>query len=205
MTPTWEDLLQQRIEQLNSALDEINRLKDAIREHRDQKADDRCWLDDQKLYAVLGEGPAQTALPPREEFLKSCANFYDKRQNPTELPLPCMMTMRELQDTVERCQERIIILDRTLARYREGFDVIVTYEPQARDQAVVSAPSTLAIDLIGMVKTLFRGGSLKGREAKHEVYNRAECIYQFCPDPPYCKAQDKCQYPSKQDGTEPSK
>jgi hypothetical protein len=28
----------------------------AVREHRDQRGDDRCWRDDRKLYASLPEG-----------------------------------------------------------------------------------------------------------------------------------------------------
>jgi len=35
---------------------ENDRLRDAIKKHRDQRGDDRCWLDDRELYAVLGDG-----------------------------------------------------------------------------------------------------------------------------------------------------
>lgn len=60
----------------------IKELEDAIRTHRDQRGDDRCWMDDQQLYAVLGDTKANTALPPREVFLANCARFYACRQAP---------------------------------------------------------------------------------------------------------------------------
>lgn len=63
---------------------ERDKLKDAIRNHRDQKGDDRCYLDDAELYAVLGEGEATTTLPPKEQFLANCARFHASRQKPGE-------------------------------------------------------------------------------------------------------------------------
>lgn len=60
---------------------EVLALRAAIRVHRDGKAQARCWLDDQALYAALPEKtPAQFALPPREEFLRSCTRFWSDRQ-----------------------------------------------------------------------------------------------------------------------------
>ncbi len=59
---------------------EIARLKNAIRRHRDNRGDDRCWLDDQELYAALGETEAVFILPPRPVFLKNCERFFDMRQ-----------------------------------------------------------------------------------------------------------------------------
>lgn len=58
----------------------IAELEAAIRKHRDQRGDDRCWLDDQELYTVLGDKPADFTLPPREEFLGNCARFWECRQ-----------------------------------------------------------------------------------------------------------------------------
>lgn len=55
------------------------RLEAAIRKHRDEKGDHRCWLADGELYAVLGEGDGDDSLPPRREFLENCARYYDKR------------------------------------------------------------------------------------------------------------------------------
>lgn len=53
------------------------RLKDAIRKHRDARGHDRCWENDQELYALLGEGvPTSPELPPREEFMEGCSRYY---------------------------------------------------------------------------------------------------------------------------------
>src|SRR5262245_17416301 len=60
--------------------DRVRELEAAIRKHREQRADDRCWLDDLDLYAVLRDGKrADNSMPPRGIFLANCANFYDRR------------------------------------------------------------------------------------------------------------------------------
>lgn len=66
----------------NDDLVRIKTLEAAIRKHRDQRGDDRCWLDDMELYAVLGEPihPNILALPPRETFLGNCARYFECRQ-----------------------------------------------------------------------------------------------------------------------------
>lgn len=62
-------------------ISEIYRLRKGIRYHRDEKGDDRCWLDDQKLYELLPEtGNKDFTLPPKEKFLQSCNRFWECRQ-----------------------------------------------------------------------------------------------------------------------------
>lgn len=70
------------------ALVEAHRLRKAIRYHRDQKANDRCWIDDVTLYQVLPEGAAglDTSLPSRDAFLTNCARYHDQRQAPSGCP-----------------------------------------------------------------------------------------------------------------------
>lgn len=62
---------------------EIERLKAAIRKHRDERGHGRCWLDDAELYAALGE-PVPTAtdlaLPPKCEFLRECERYWETRK-----------------------------------------------------------------------------------------------------------------------------
>lgn len=70
---------------LCEAADELDRLRAAIRKHRDEKGDSRCWLDDAELYASLvALAPVETALPPKCEFLESCSRFWEQRQSPDE-------------------------------------------------------------------------------------------------------------------------
>jgi uncharacterized small protein (DUF1192 family) len=60
---------------------EIERLQAGIRHHRDQKGDDRCWLDDLDLYDLLPEGHVDPdlSLPPKAEFLRSCERYWEQR------------------------------------------------------------------------------------------------------------------------------
>jgi hypothetical protein len=86
---------------------EANRLAAAIRKHRDQEKDDRCWLDDIELYCSLKEGPrpheVDLSLPPECEFLESCRRYWRQRQRPTDMDLePGEMTIAQLQAEVER-------------------------------------------------------------------------------------------------------
>lgn len=87
---------------------EVERLYFAIRTHRDQKGDDRCWLDDIELYKVLGEAVSidVTGLPPRCDFLESCRRYYEQRRHPdaAEVRAPDHMTMSQLTETC-RAQE----------------------------------------------------------------------------------------------------
>lgn len=64
--------------------DEAEKLRAAIRKHRDQRGDDRCWVDDMELYGSLPEavGTEILALPPRDVFLSNCARFHEFRQAP---------------------------------------------------------------------------------------------------------------------------
>lgn len=82
-------------------------LVEAIRHHRDQRGDDRCWLDDQELYAVLGEGPAETGLPPRDIFLANCARFWQCRQDPSANYETVAAREQALKDEILR-QRRIM-------------------------------------------------------------------------------------------------
>ena len=55
-------------------------LEAAIKEHRAQKADDRCVEDDDRLYEVLGDGiKCDRRVGSKEEMLKNCARFIDRR------------------------------------------------------------------------------------------------------------------------------
>ncbi len=75
------DMLNER----DAARKEVERLQTAIRNHRDQKGDDRCWLDDAELYKVLPEGPQPlNQVPPEAEFLANCARYHKSRTVPEE-------------------------------------------------------------------------------------------------------------------------
>lgn len=54
-------------------------LLDAVGEHHAQRADDRCHLDDAALYRAAGLPAADIRVGDREEMLKNCARFIDRR------------------------------------------------------------------------------------------------------------------------------
>ena len=57
---------------------EIVHLRTGIRYHRDQTLDDRCYLDDLKLYELLPETISQPIkLPAKDEFLGHCEKFNE--------------------------------------------------------------------------------------------------------------------------------
>lgn len=82
---TDQDLNEMTNDQL---LAEAKKLRAAIRYHRDQKGDDRCWVDDVRLYEALPEGPVNydPTLPPEDVFLENCKRFCRSRQTPVGQP-----------------------------------------------------------------------------------------------------------------------
>lgn len=63
-----------------------NMLEAAIRKHKEQREDDRCWMDDFDLYTAIDpeytiEQHKQDAkLPAKQVFLSNCERFYECRQ-----------------------------------------------------------------------------------------------------------------------------
>lgn len=60
--------------------DTVDQLREAIEEHRAQKADDRCWMDDQRLYAVLNDGNlGDNRVGDKAAMMINCARFIENR------------------------------------------------------------------------------------------------------------------------------
>ncbi len=78
---------------------EIIRLRNAIREHRDQVGDDRCWLDDVLLHGFLPDTPLpDNKLPSWEEMECKCRRFFEDRQCPS-----CPHQALTSRKTAEEC------------------------------------------------------------------------------------------------------
>ena len=56
-------------------------LENAIRKHRDERGDDRCWMDDAVLYKTLPEGFTPPVRDSSVE-LKMCEQYIACRHNP---------------------------------------------------------------------------------------------------------------------------
>lgn len=77
----YQEMPREDLELLKTnAFARVKELEDAIKEHRSQKADDRCIEDDDRLYAVLGDGiKCDRSVGSKEEMLKNCARFIERR------------------------------------------------------------------------------------------------------------------------------
>ena len=66
---------------------EIKSLRRAIRTHRDQVGDFRCWVDDEVLYhSVLPElKGTRPEVPPAATFTAYCERYFEHRQDPDNL------------------------------------------------------------------------------------------------------------------------
>jgi hypothetical protein len=66
--------------------DQIIALRAAIRYHRGQVSDFRCWVDDIRIYEAAGLLDQKSrAVPAPAEFLQRCSAFWDNRQRPAEV------------------------------------------------------------------------------------------------------------------------
>lgn len=70
--------LERRIRELTA---EVDKFQSAIRNHRDQRGDDRCWLDDETLYKSLPEGYTPPARDVAVE-IANCQKFIETRRCP---------------------------------------------------------------------------------------------------------------------------
>jgi hypothetical protein len=71
--------IQRLIARLDAAEAERRRLTAAVREHHSQKADDLCWMDDDRLYAVAGLPPRDRRVGDKAAMLENCRRFIERR------------------------------------------------------------------------------------------------------------------------------
>jgi hypothetical protein len=93
-----------------SYAERIDELEAAIRKHRDEHGDDRCWQDDCELYNILPEGYD----PPKMDepvMLENCKRYIERRQCPITKYVPNLVEQE--------------ILDRVVSK---GLDVKLTSE-----------------------------------------------------------------------------
>lgn len=73
--------MESQCELMDGLKQEARKLAEAIRKHRDQRGDDRCWMDDEELYRSLPEGYTPPARDSAVE-LKNCERYIACRHNP---------------------------------------------------------------------------------------------------------------------------
>lgn len=109
------DRLHKAFDELHKAFDELlqshkniintkEQYEAAIRKHRDQKGDDRCWMDDEELYKILLEG----YVPPERDScveLEFCKKFIATRHNPGTSYISPERKIEELKLEIERLKQ----------------------------------------------------------------------------------------------------
>lgn len=65
---------------------QVNKLAGAIAEHHKQRADDRCWMDDDALYEAASLPKVDRRVGDRDAMLRNCARFIDRRTEPGGWP-----------------------------------------------------------------------------------------------------------------------
>lgn len=110
---------------------QVARLEAAIRKHRDYRGDDRCWRDDEELYAVLPEGyspparevavekamcdlfiasrrhPATEYVSPQRRIEELEAEVVTLRGNPRPAASPAALSTRRRVEELEAKMERV--------------------------------------------------------------------------------------------------
>jgi len=88
---------------------EVMKLRNAIRTHRDQKGDANCWLDSQMyLYGLLPEKiDADPQLPNKNLMMINCSRYYECRKNGENY-----FPLEELPKKIEFAADWISIKDR---------------------------------------------------------------------------------------------
>lgn len=73
------DYVKSEWRQMQYQVELADRLLKAIKEHHDQKADDRCWMDDDKLYTVAALPTVDRRVGDKFEMAKNCLRFIERR------------------------------------------------------------------------------------------------------------------------------
>lgn len=99
---------QAEIKAITWALGEVDRYEAAIRKHRDQRLDDRCWMDDIELYEALPEGADPKFVDlrqlPEAEMLANCAQFVKCRRTEAT-PKEAIVAYKEVKLGIKSRQE----------------------------------------------------------------------------------------------------
>lgn len=80
--------------------------ENAIRKHRDQRGDDRCWLDDCLLYSSLPEG---YTAPTQDTYieLENCKKYLATRCNPNTVYISPQRRIETLEAEIQRLRDNM--------------------------------------------------------------------------------------------------
>lgn len=101
--------------------------RQVIRGHRDARGDDRCWLDDYLVWAMLDDSaPASTSPPPLQVAMMKCREFYRLRRADFADPIPtdaiinpALWNQDLRQMTRERLLDELVKIQEAIRRHRD--------------------------------------------------------------------------------------
>lgn len=109
---------------MEALISQILELRQAIRYHRDQIGDDRCWLDDYLVWNALPETKQVVRLPTYEEGMKKCRAFYENRNEGyrEEIPSDAILDANRWDnDLVKNSHEdltaKLVLLERAIRKH----------------------------------------------------------------------------------------
>lgn len=118
MNPNDNDVLHNMTE--SDKVFEILKLRKEIRYCRDQKGDDRCWMDLERLYQLLPEG----YTPPERDTtieLENCKKYIESCNNPYTQYVSPQRRIEELEEENKILNQEIDRLkDRSATEYWPG-------------------------------------------------------------------------------------
>lgn len=128
----------------DSLRDRIECLEDAIRKHRDQRGDDRCWQDDEELYKVLPEGYTPPARDSTVE-LAMCQKYIACRHNPNTQYVSPQRRIEELEkqcNGLKAAAEKVVAFHEDKDRRSNWSEVIEEYIAACKTALVTTTVET---------------------------------------------------------------
>ncbi len=172
----------------------VETLQAAIRKHRDQGGDDRCWEDDDSLYAVLPEpNPRRVNDCSPERMLENCKRYIASRHDPST---PYVSPQRE----IERLSDALALVAGATTgpindTLRWSIHVVAC-------RAAGMEPITATAEVIR--EASLRCPSCGGDPAAFCCVEPRECLYCEGRDPRYAAPELWCRAEAKP-GTEPAR
>lgn len=105
-------------------------LLDAVTQHHAQKADDRCWMDDDTLYAAAGLPVCDRRVGDKEEMLFNCERFLLQRCEGGHWP-----SYAEMEAERDQLRERVKVLEEEVDYYHDFLAKEQAYALAAQQQA----------------------------------------------------------------------
>ncbi len=138
---------------------EIDRLREAIRNHRDQRGDDRCWADDEALYGVLPEGHDPLKAFSREEkevLMARCSRYWDTRRYPANCGKNHEWGSVARQGLYRHFKGKLYLVH-GVARHSETGERLVVYRPLYGSFELMVRPEIMFVEEVDKPENNYKG------------------------------------------------